>query len=247
MKFSNIPKFVVNLSHRTENMTLISEEMKYIGWDFERFEAINKNSYMGCTLSHLEIIKLAKDRGYSRVMVVEDDCIFMPYAKSFLEKLENQIQEIEFSIFNFTPTLNRKVNISEKYSLLLDITKLPPKENQNNTEIFATNMMIYDQSIYDIMFDISTTGFTSGDYYFPIDGYLANFIYPKFQSYCPVVPIAPQRRSYSDVSHGVYNNYYTQVYNWNVYSPVKIDGSYNNQEVTEKIKQTQNHIEYNVS
>lgn len=247
MIFSDLPKFVINLDHRTENMDLISEEMKYMDWSFERFEAINRNSYMGCTLSHLEIIKIAKERGYKRVMVIEDDCIFMPYAKSFLNKLENQICDIDFSVFNVTPTINRNVNISEKYNLLLDITNLPAKTNPNLTEIFATNMMIYDESIYDHMFNISTTAFTSGDYYFPIDGYLANFIYPNFQSYSPAVPIAPQRRSYSDVSHGVYNNYYTQIYNWNVYSPLKIESFYLAQEKTEEIKKIKNHIEYNVS
>lgn len=247
MKFSDLPKFVVNLDHRVENLSLITQEMEYIGWSFERFSAINTNSYMGCTLSHLEIIKIAKERGYKRVMVVEDDCIFMPYAKSFLEKLESQIEDIEFSVFNVTPTLNKPVNMSEKYDLLLDITNVPPRVNEDNSNTFATNMMIYDESIYDELFNISTTAFTSGDYYYPIDGYLANFIYPKRQSYCPIVPIAPQRRSYSDVSHGMYNNYYTQVYNWNQYSPVKIEKYYYHQEKMEEIKKEKKHIEYNVS
>jgi GR25 family glycosyltransferase involved in LPS biosynthesis len=246
MKFSELPKFVVNLDHRPENMSQIQEEMSYIGWSYERFSAVNRNSYMGCTLSHLECIKIAKDRGYKRVMVIEDDCIFMPYAKSFLEKLESQIENIEFSVFNVTPTLNRNVNRSEKYDLLLDITDLPPRINNDNADTFATNMMIYDESVYDDMFNISTTAFTSGDYYYPIDGYLAHFIYPKKQSYCPVVPVAPQRKSYSDVSQGMYNNYYTQVYNWNQYSPIKIENYYINQEKMEEIKTTQKHIEYNV-
>ncbi len=247
MNFSELPKFVINLDHRAENLALITEEMNYIGWSFERLSAVNRNSYMGCTLSHLEIIKIAKERGYKRVMVIEDDCIFMPYSKSFLNKLETQIENIEFSVFNVTPTLNRPVNRSEKHDLLLDITNLPPKSTDDNSDTFATNMMIYDESIYDELFNISTTAFTSGDYYYPIDGYLAKFIYPKRQSYCPIVPIAPQRRSYSDVSHGMYNNYYTQVYNWNEYSPVKIEKYYHHQEKMEEIKKEKKHIEYNVS
>lgn len=247
MKFSDLPKFVINLDHRVENLSLITEEMNYIGWSFERFSAVNTNSYMGCTLSHLEVIKIAKERGYKRVMVIEDDCIFMPYSKSFLDQLENQIDNIEFSVFNVTPSLNRPVNRSERYDLLLDITNLPPRTNDDNADTFATNMMIYDESVYDDLFDISLTAFTSGDYYFPIDGYLANFIYPKKQSYCPIVPIAPQRRSYSDVSHGMYNNYYTQVYNWNQYSPVKLESFYVHQDKMEEIKKEKKHIEFNVS
>ena len=156
MKFSEIPKFVVNLETRPDNLELIKKEMGYIGWDFEKFNAVNRNSYMGCTLSHLEIIKIAKERGYDRVMVIEDDCVFMPYAKSFLEDIEKQIEGIEFGVFNITPTLNRKVNVSNKYDLLLDITNIPPKE-EHLAETFATNILIYDKSVYDEMFNISLT------------------------------------------------------------------------------------------
>ena len=144
MKFNEIPKFVINLETRPDNLELIKKEMDYIGWKFEKFNAVNRNSYMGCTLSHLEIIKIAKERGYDRVMVIEDDCVFMPYAKSLLDDIEKQIEGIEFGVFNITPTLNRKVNVSDKYDLLLDITNIPPKED-HLTETFATNILIYDK------------------------------------------------------------------------------------------------------
>jgi GR25 family glycosyltransferase involved in LPS biosynthesis len=247
MKFQDIPKFVVNLETRPDNLELIKKEMDYMGWEFEKFNAINRNSYMGCTLSHLGIIQIAKERGYDRVMVIEDDCVFMPYAKSLLDDIEKQIDGIEFGVLNITPTLNRKLNLSDKYDLLLDITNTPPKENEVHTETFATNILIYDKSVYDEMFNISLTAFTtSGDYYFPIDGYLVNFIYPKFQSYCPILPIAPQRKSYSDVSHGMYNNFYAQTYNWNVYSPKKLPNEFKSEEGNEKIKEEKKHIPYYV-
>jgi GR25 family glycosyltransferase involved in LPS biosynthesis len=242
MKFSEIPKFVINLETRPENLENIRKEMDYIGWEWERFNAINRGDYMGCTLSHLEIIKIAKERGYKRVMVIEDDCIFMPYAKSFLEKIEEQIGDIEFGVFNVTPTLNRHMNVSEKYDTLLDLTNLPPKQNENHTETHATNMMIYDVSVYDEIPKISTIPVGSGgDYYHPIDGYLAKFIYPNFQSYAPILPIAPQRRSYSDVSQGMYNNFYTQTYNWNLYSPFKIPNEFRDESNNQIMKEGNTH------
>lgn len=245
MKFSEIPKFVINLETRPENLENIRKEMDYIGWEWERFNAINRGDYMGCTLSHLEIIKIAKERGYKRVMVIEDDCIFMPYAKSFLEKIEEQIGDIEFGVFNVTPTLNRHMNVSEKYGTLLDLTNLPPKQNENHTETHATNMMIYDVSVYDEIPKISTIPVGSGgDYYHPIDGYLAKFIYPNFQSYSPILPIAPQRRSYSDVSQGMYNNFYTQTYNWNLYGPMKIPNEFLNLGQNKIIKENKEHKEF---
>jgi GR25 family glycosyltransferase involved in LPS biosynthesis len=246
MKFNELPKFVINLESRPENLEKIRKELDYIGWDWERFEAVNRGNYMGCTLSHLEVIKIAKERGYKRVMVIEDDCTFMPYSKSFLNKLEEQISDIEFGVFNVTPTLNRHMNISEKYNMLLDLTNLPPKQNEIHTETFATNMLIYDVSVYDEISKIADISFgVGGDYFHPIDGYLVNFIYPNFQSYCPVLPIAPQRKSYSDVSQGMYNNFHTQTYNWNLYSPIKVSNEFKDEIKNEQLKEQNTHLEYN--
>jgi hypothetical protein len=162
--------------------------------------------------------------------------------------LEKQIDGIEFGVMNLAPTLNRPMNISEKYNMLLDLTNLPPKPHDRLTETFATNILIYDKSVYDEMFNIALTAFTeSGDYYFPIDGYLVKFIYPNFQSYCAALPIAPQRNSYSDVSHGMYNNFYTQTYNWNLYSPKKLPNEFKSEQENEKIKEEKKHIQYYVS
>lgn len=222
MKLKDIPKFVINLKKRPERLIEITQEMSYMSWEFEVFDGIDVGGYMGCTLSHLEIIKIAKEKGYSKVMVIEDDCVFMPYSKSLISEIENIIDEVEYFIFNLSPTLNRPVNKCDKIDCLLDLTNLPEKNNENFTETFATNILIYDEKIYDHMFKIEDEKFQNGNYFHPIDGYLAKLIYPNFQSYCPKLPIAPQRSSYSDVSHGMYNNFYTQTYNWNLYSPEKI-------------------------
>ena len=64
MNLSNIPKFVVNLERRPDRLEHIKKEMEYIGWDFELFKAIDLNNHGGCSLSHFEILKLAKDSIY---------------------------------------------------------------------------------------------------------------------------------------------------------------------------------------
>lgn len=247
MIFKELPKFVVNLESRPDRLDNIKFEMDYLGWNFELFPAINRNSYMGCTLSHLEILKISKERGYKRVMIVEDDCDVMPYAQVLMNDLEKQIHEIDFGIMNLAPTLNRPVNISEKYNLLLDITNLPIKTNDRLTEIFATNILIYDLKVLDEVFKIKDYAFHSGDYVLPIDEHLVKNVYPIFQSYTPILPIAPQRNSYSDVSHGMYNNFYTQTYNWNLYSPSKIPSMFMNESENRKNKLEKKHLPYNVN
>lgn len=246
MKFNELPKFVINLETRPDRLENIKFELDYIGWEYEVFNAVNRNSYMGCTLSHLGIVNIAKERGYNRVMVIEDDCDVMPYAKSFIDDLEKQISDIEFGVMNLSPTLNRPLNVSFKYNMLLDLTNLPTKPNERLTETFATNILIYDVSSFELLESIKDYAFQSGDYVHPIDEHLVKNVYPVLQCYSPILPIAPQKNSYSDVSHGMYNNFYTQTYNWNLYSPVKIPPTFLNEMENKKIKLEKKHLSYNV-
>ena len=142
MKLNEIPKFVLNLEKRIDRLEHIQKEMSYIGWDYELFKAVDTGSHLGCTLSHIAIIDIAIERDYEYVMVIEDDCSFMPYAKSFIEKLEVELENTEFGILNLSPTHNRPVDVSKNHKLLIDITNFPPKEERHRG-VFATNMIVY--------------------------------------------------------------------------------------------------------
>jgi hypothetical protein len=216
--------------------------MEYIGWDYEIFKAVDLNNHGGCTLSHTEIIKIAKERGYDSVMVIEDDCTFLPYSKDLINKIETESDDFDFGIINLAPTLNRPVNRSEEQPLFLDITNLPPKKEYERG-IFATNIMIYHKSIYDNVLEMEKPENLG---YYAIDDYIYQFILPIKQSYSPILPIAPQMSSWSDVSQGQYNNFYTQTYNWNLYSPKKLPNEFKSEEGNEKIKEEKKHIPYYV-
>ena len=233
MDINKIYKYVVNLDRRPDRMQSIQFEMDYIGWDFERFSAVDTNDHGGCSLSHIEIIKRAIEKGLDEVMVIEDDCSIMPYAKSLIEKITTDTEGIDYGIFNLSPTLNRPVNRSDQYSTLLDFTNFPPKLEYHRG-IFATNMIVYHHSVYDEVLKLEPKENLG---YYAIDDFIYQFIMSKKQSYAPVIPIAPQISDWSDVSHGVYNNFYTQTYNWNQYSPVKIPSEYLNLGQNIKIKQ----------
>lgn len=233
MDINKIYKYVVNLDRRPDRMQSIQFEMEYINWDFERFSAVDTNDHGGCSLSHIEIIKRAIEKGLDEVMVIEDDCSIMPYAKSLIDKITTDTEGIDYGIFNLSPTLNRPVNRSEQYSTLLDLTNFPPKLEYHRG-IFATNMIVYHHSVYDEVLKLEPKENLG---YYAIDDFIYQFIMSKKQSYAPVIPIAPQISDWSDVSHGVYNNFYTQTYNWNQYSPVKIPSEYLNLGQNIKIKQ----------
>jgi len=50
--------------------------------------------------------------------------------------------------------------------------------------------------------------------------------------------------SWSDVSQGQYNNFYTQTYNWNLYSPCKIPSEYLQVRVNDEMKKNKQHKEF---
>ena len=241
MNLNEIPKFVLNLEKRIDRLEHIQKEMSYIGWDYELFKAVYTGNHFGCTLSHIAIIDIALEKNYEYVMVIEDDCSFMPYAKSFIEKLDIELENTEFGILNLSPTHNRPVDISKNHKLLIDITNFPPKEERHRG-LFATNMMVYHKSIFNDVKQIMA-GPNGGSYY-AIDEYISNNITTKKQSYCPVLPIAPQKSDFSDVTQGSYGNFYMQTYNWNEYSPYKIPNEFLNYEHNQITKLNNKHIEF---
>jgi glycosyl transferase family 25 len=69
----------INLSHRTDRREQIENELNNFNLDYERFEAISTPDYgiYGCGLSHLSVLKLAKERKYKNILIFEDDFEFL--------------------------------------------------------------------------------------------------------------------------------------------------------------------------
>lgn len=241
MDLNKVPKFVVNLEKRTDRLENITKEMEYMDWNFELFKAIDKGCHVGCTLSHLSILEIAKERNYDSVMIIEDDCCFMPYSKNLIEKIKKETDDVDFGILNLSPTLNRPVNVSTKYPLFNDLTNLPEKETHHR-DIFATNMIVYHKSIYEDVFLISGSTYEP-PFYIAIDEFNFKYIISKKQSYSPILPIAPQIRSWSDVSQGEYNNFYGQTYNWNLYSKHKIPNQFLDETYIKELKNKKIHLD----
>jgi GR25 family glycosyltransferase involved in LPS biosynthesis len=68
----------INLDHRTDRLEHINKEFDKLGITAERVPAIRaKSPAIGCTLSHIKCLELAKSRGYEEVFVCEDDITFV--------------------------------------------------------------------------------------------------------------------------------------------------------------------------
>ena len=90
--------FYINLDSRPDRRTLIEAECTRLGLDAERFPAIQRSpGGLGCGESHLAVLRLARERGYDRVMVLEDDVEFVVDRATF----DAAIPESGFDVFMF--------------------------------------------------------------------------------------------------------------------------------------------------
>jgi glycosyl transferase family 25 len=79
-KLSDIKNVLyINLDSRTDRRQQVETELKELGIEhFSRFAAIKKDQgSLGCSLSHLRCLQLAKNSGWDHVLIVEDDIQFL--------------------------------------------------------------------------------------------------------------------------------------------------------------------------
>ena len=87
----------INLASRTDRLQHVQQELKKMNIEAERMNAIKMaEGAIGCTLSHIRCLELAKERQYPHVFIVEDDITFLQpellleNLKKFEENLELQ-------------------------------------------------------------------------------------------------------------------------------------------------------------
>jgi glycosyl transferase family 25 len=87
----NIEKIIyINLEYRKDRKEQIEHELEIMSLkqNSERFDAIKGNpGGIGCGLSHIEILKLAKERNYKNILILEDDFQFIVSKEDFEEQL----------------------------------------------------------------------------------------------------------------------------------------------------------------
>jgi len=71
--------FYINLASRPDRRQHVESQLKTIGiTDFQRFNAIRLiNGALGCSMSHLKCLEIAKESGWSHLLIVEDDIKFL--------------------------------------------------------------------------------------------------------------------------------------------------------------------------
>jgi GR25 family glycosyltransferase involved in LPS biosynthesis len=216
LDLDSVEKYVINLKSRTDRLEHIKNEFKYIDWDFNLFEAIDTGSYEGCAFSHVKIAEIAKNKGLDYVMVFEDDCFFMPYAKDLLRDCLKDLDSLDWDLFHLAPSIHRP--LTYEGGNLVNLSGPHPPKQENHRGIYGLSAYIYRQSLCDEILKWGNN--RDGDLWTnpalqkPIDALFDEYIYPNFKCYCPRAPIVTQIMDYSTINNGVWNNHYIMTYNW---------------------------------
>jgi len=174
-----VPTLVINLAERGDKLLKVTQSFNAWPVPIERVDAVKMQvGWKGCSKSHYKCIKLAKDRGYPFVIIIEDDCML---AKDGLERFQNILPLLknrtsEWDIFYGGPTFIDNISIAS-YS--------PPIFN---IKAFSLHFILLHAGSYDKILN-------SFDDTIPVDVYYRNTL----RGCCTVPHIATQFPGQSDI------------------------------------------------
>jgi len=87
--------FYINLDGRTDRRKEVEGELERMGLPLERFPGIKTTpGIVGCGMAHCGVLKEARRRRYTNVLVVEDDFMFLVDKETFWTELRAAIDEV---------------------------------------------------------------------------------------------------------------------------------------------------------
>lgn len=182
----------INLDKRKDRLEEINEEFKKMDFDFSkiiRFSAIEIN-HIGCSLSHLEVIKFVKKHNFKNVLVLEDDFEFLVDKKELNETLNKFFKdESDFDVvmLSYNPLiyeehsdiLNKAINITTASGYIV------------NNHFYDKLIKNYEDALmYIRKLDIPELHYTDA-YWFKLQKISKWYLFKK--------RIGKQRESYSDL------------------------------------------------
>ena len=98
----SVKGFYINLDKREDRRKMFEEEMVKMNLSIERFSAIlHQAPSLGCALSHLSVLKLAKERNYENVFIFEDDFTFDISKEEFMSLLKKIPEDFDVVMLGY--------------------------------------------------------------------------------------------------------------------------------------------------
>ncbi len=164
--------FYINLDKRKDRYKEINNELRNVLDEdeytdkVERFPAIyNKNGAIGCSLSHLEVLKIAKKRNYKNIIIFEDDFEFLIDRETFRSSIENVFKLVDEENLKFRVImLSYNALQKEDYNYLLDKTT-----NVQTASGYLVSSSIFDELIEIIEYGVKQLENTGEHWNYTID------------------------------------------------------------------------------
>ena len=194
--------FYINLDYRTDRKQQFENDMKNLGLidKVERFSAF-KTDYgaTGCGLSHIAVLKLAKERGYKNVLICEDDFQVLVDKETFEKELERFFSEVKnFDVCMFSYSMRKHSEVPGKDYLYKVL-------EANTTSGYLINSHYYDVLLNLYEETVPLLESTRNCFKYAVDQ-----TWKKFQLtdvwYAFKNRLGKQRCSYSDITH-LYEDY----------------------------------------
>jgi GR25 family glycosyltransferase involved in LPS biosynthesis len=190
--------FYINLDKRLDRKAEIEGELSRMGLSGERFPAIqNDKGFIGCSLSHLELIKIAKQRGYKNVLILEDDFQFTLTKEKFEENM-NTFFESNLSYDVVMLAYNYKGKLESNNAIVSKINSV------NTTAGYLVHNKVYDELINNYQVGVKKLIETKKCSHWAIDIYWKHLLKNK-EWYVFNERMGKQRKSYSDIEKKVVN------------------------------------------
>lgn len=109
----------INLDSRPDRREQIESECTKMGIAVDRFPALQSvGPCQGCTLSHINVLQLARDRGYAAILVLEDDFEFLVSKEVVDDVLANlpddyDVVMLSYNLLQSEPYNDRFVRVLE--------------------------------------------------------------------------------------------------------------------------------------
>jgi GR25 family glycosyltransferase involved in LPS biosynthesis len=176
--------YIINLDKRQDRLYKAITQFKELGIEnlVERFSAIcppNGDGRLGCLLSHIEIIKMAKSLNLKNVLVLEDDVQFIN-TDSITEAI-NQLRNKNWGLFYFGYNSHKPLQKVDKNLLKIE-------------RCYAAHAVAYNSS----MFDYAIEEFNK-DKIKIIDVWLSQSVQTKYECFGCYPITAIQNPGYSDI------------------------------------------------
>jgi glycosyl transferase family 25 len=192
----------INLDRRTDRRQDIENELleKKLS-NYERYSAIETPSFgaLGCCLSHLNILKIAKERNYKNVLILEDDFMFLVSKEEVEKNLTKLFEgEVLFDVCMLSYKL-LQCRSCEKYPFLLKALNIQTASG------YIVNHLFYDKLIENLEVACNLLNQTQKHWLYANDQYWKS-LQPESNWYCFATKLGKQRPCISDL-RGTYVDY----------------------------------------